>query len=241
MLEIHVDVRRLSPRGADETFEQDIDLLRIDRGDAQAIADHRIRRRSAALAQDAPRPREADDVEHGQEIGGEVQLRDQGEFVGDPFSYLGRNAFGITSLGALPGQPLQGFLRGSAVGDGIDRIFVAQLVQAEPAPFGDLDGSRDRVGIGAEQPRHFVAGFEVALGIGEQPISGLVNGDMVADAGQYVLQRTPGGGMGMDVVGGDQGHADDGRDLGQAMKADGIVAAIKNGCRDIEPFIEVFS
>src|SRR5205085_4509189 len=52
VLEIDIDVGRLAPRGADEALEQDVDLGRVDRGDAEAIADHRIGRRAASLAQD---------------------------------------------------------------------------------------------------------------------------------------------------------------------------------------------
>ena len=53
MLEIDVDVGRLAARGADEALEQHVDAGRVDRGDAEAVADDRIGRRAAALAQDA--------------------------------------------------------------------------------------------------------------------------------------------------------------------------------------------
>ena len=53
VLEIDVDVGRLAPLGGDEALEQQIDLLGIDLGDAEAIADDRIRRRAAPLAEDA--------------------------------------------------------------------------------------------------------------------------------------------------------------------------------------------
>ena len=54
VLEIDVDVGRLAALGADEALEQHVDLLGIDRGDAEAIAHHRIGRRAAPLAEDIP-------------------------------------------------------------------------------------------------------------------------------------------------------------------------------------------
>ena len=68
MLEIDVDVGRLQPLLRQEALEQQIDLGRIDRGDAEHVADGRIRRRSPALAQDLLAARIMHDVVHGQEI-----------------------------------------------------------------------------------------------------------------------------------------------------------------------------
>ena len=50
MLEIDVDIGRLVAVRRNEAVEQKIDLVRIDRGDAEAIADRAIGRRAAALA-----------------------------------------------------------------------------------------------------------------------------------------------------------------------------------------------
>ena len=58
VLEIDIDVGRLVARGADEALEQDVDAGRVDRGDAEAVADDRIGRRAAPLAQDAAAARE---------------------------------------------------------------------------------------------------------------------------------------------------------------------------------------
>src|SRR5579863_10375510 len=83
MLEIDVDVGRLAPRGADEALEQHIDAGGIDRGDAEAVADDRIGRRAAPLAQDAAAPGKRDDVVHGQKIAGVLEPLDQCELMGD--------------------------------------------------------------------------------------------------------------------------------------------------------------
>ena len=63
----------------DEALEQQVAGRRIDRGDAEAIADRAVRRRAASLAQDrrVEHAREGDDVVDGQEIAREVELVDQ--------------------------------------------------------------------------------------------------------------------------------------------------------------------
>ena len=53
MLEIHVDIGRLVARLRDKALEHHRADLGADRGHTKAIANHRIGRRSAPLAQDA--------------------------------------------------------------------------------------------------------------------------------------------------------------------------------------------
>ena len=74
VLEVDVDVGRLAPAGRDEALEQQVVLGRVDRGDAEHVADRRVGRRAAALAEDAAVPREADDLVHGQEVGRVAEL-----------------------------------------------------------------------------------------------------------------------------------------------------------------------
>ena len=81
VLEVDVDVGRLLALGRDEALEQQIEALRVDRGDAEAVADRGVGRRAAPLAEDAARPGEAHDVVDGEEIGRVVELGDQGELV----------------------------------------------------------------------------------------------------------------------------------------------------------------
>src|SRR5690606_30005458 len=66
-LEVDVDVGRFVALSADEALEEHAGTRGIDLGDAQAIADRRVRGRSATLAQDAAAAREADDVGDGEE------------------------------------------------------------------------------------------------------------------------------------------------------------------------------
>ena len=62
VLEIDIDVGRLVAIGGDETLEQKAAVARIDIGDAQAVADRRVRGRAAALTKDVPAARIFDNV-----------------------------------------------------------------------------------------------------------------------------------------------------------------------------------
>ena len=104
MFEIDVDIGRLVAGFADETLEQQLAGGRIDRGDAQDIADRAVRGGTAPLAEDVLAAGEADDFMHGQEILGDAFLRDQGQFVPQLGADLVGDARGIAFGGALPGQ-----------------------------------------------------------------------------------------------------------------------------------------
>ena len=104
VLEIDIDVGRLVARGADEALEQDVDPRRIDRGDAEAIANDRIGGRAAALAQDAATPRKLHDVVDGQKIAGIVEPLDQLELVLDQSAHSVRNSSSCPSPPACGGR-----------------------------------------------------------------------------------------------------------------------------------------
>src|SRR5262245_907315 len=138
MFEIDVNVRRLVALGGHEALEQKVDLGRIDRGDAQAIADDRIGGGAAALTQDPFAFREPDDVMHRQEIGCIVEARYQRQLLHQRVADLVGDAAGIALRGALPGQLLQVLLRRQSLRYRFARIFVAQLVEREAAGRGQL-------------------------------------------------------------------------------------------------------
>jgi hypothetical protein len=135
MLEIDIDVGRLAPLRRDEALKQKIDPFGIDLGDAETEADHRIRRRAAALAQNAARAGEADDVVDGEEIGRVFELGDEREFMVERGAHFWRNAARIALERAFLGQGDERILgRGEALA-GLVGIFVAQLFEREPAAF----------------------------------------------------------------------------------------------------------
>ena len=103
VLEVDVDVRRLVPLLGQEALEEQVDAIGVDGGDAQAVADRRVRGRAASLAQDPLAPREAHDVVHGEEVRRVVELLDQRELVLDARAHVGRDGLAVALRGAPPG------------------------------------------------------------------------------------------------------------------------------------------
>ena len=227
MLEIDVDIGRLVARLADETLEQGVGPFGVDGGDAKAIADCRIGRRAAPLAQDALLAGETDDVVDGQEIGRVVELGDQAQFMVDQHFDLGRQAVRITPGGALPGAMGQFGLHVAPAGGQFVGIFIAQRVEGKATGVGDLDGARDGRRIVTEQTGHFGRRLQIAFGVGGQAIAGVVDGAMVAHTGQNILQGAPLGDMVMDRAGRHQGRAMAARQFGQMSQPGAIPAAVK--------------
>ncbi len=189
VLEVDVDVGRLVALGRDEALEQEIEALGVDLGDAEAEADRGVRRRAAALAEDALAAREAHDVVDGEEVGRVAEPGDQLELVLDLGAHLVRHAVRIAQGGALPGQLLEVLLHAHARGRRIDRVVVAQLVQGKAAGVDDLEAARERFRMAAEQAQDLGRRLQVALGIRFEAEARLVDRAMLADAGQHVLQR----------------------------------------------------
>ena len=71
-----------------------------------------------------------------------------------------------------PGQPLQRLLRRFAIADGLGRIIVFQLVEAEADAIEQDPCLGDGVGVLGEQPRHLACRLQVPLGVLLQPAAG---------------------------------------------------------------------
>ena len=81
--EIEVDVRPLAALFGEKSLEEQIHSHGIDRGDAQRVADGAIGRGAAPLHQNIFLAAEANDVPDDQEIAGEIEFFDQGQFAVD--------------------------------------------------------------------------------------------------------------------------------------------------------------
>ena len=75
--QIEIDVGPLAALFRQKPLEQQIHPDRIDRGDAEAVADGAVGRRAAALHENPLLAAEVDDVPDDQEIAGEIELLDQ--------------------------------------------------------------------------------------------------------------------------------------------------------------------
>ena len=75
--QIEIDVRPLAALFGQESLEQQIHADRIDGGDAEAVADGAVGRRSAALHENPLLPAEIDDVPDDEKVAGQIELLDQ--------------------------------------------------------------------------------------------------------------------------------------------------------------------
>ncbi len=197
MLEIDIDIRRLVAFAGDEALEQQRRARRIDLGDSQRVADRRVGRRAAPLAQDVLPPREVDDVMHGEEIVLVAELIDQCELVVDLRGRLLGHAIRPASRAALSRQLAQPLGRRLALRHHLVGIGVVQLAEIEVA------ARRQRHALGHQlngiDRGQRIPAAQMALAVGEQRVSRLEHAQVVTNRGEAVLQRPPAPGMHVNV------------------------------------------
>ncbi|GJD81874.1 hypothetical protein NBEOAGPD_5130 [Methylobacterium gregans] len=235
VLEIDIDVGRLVAVLGDEAGEEQPDLGGIDRRDAEAVADGRVRRRAAALAEDAPGAGELHHVEEREEVAGVVHRRDEPELLAQGRLHLSRNALGEAPAGELEGLLLQVALGGAAGRHRLVRVLVGEVAEREAAGFGDLDRAGERGRVVCEEPGHRVRRLQVALGIGLEAVAGLGQGAALADAGDDVLKRPPVRMVVERVRHRHERGAEPVADLGEAPEPGALVAAPPVAAGEIGP------
>ena len=134
VLEIDVDVGRLAAVFGNETGEQEIAFVGIDRSDAEAKADRAVSRGAAALAEYfllLP-ARERNDIVHGEKVAGVIELGDHGELASKLLSDVIGDAvrifvFRVALLRSRPAEIFQMLLGGLARRHRLVGIFVFQF------------------------------------------------------------------------------------------------------------------
>ena len=201
VFEVDVDVGGLAALAADEAFEENLHPGRVDRRDPEAVADRRIGRRPAPLAEDSTAAREADDVEDGEEVGLVAELGDERKLVLEKAADLLGHPVGIAFRGSTPHR-LGEVSRCRRAGrhDGVG-VFVAQFVEGKGAgcrPFhGAFDGPRQAREASLE-PRLLV---EMAFAVGEEAATDLLDRAAVTDRREGIEEGKPGADVAADVAG----------------------------------------
>ena len=165
----------------------------------------------------------------GQEIRRDVQLGDQRQFLFQCRAHLVRDDAAITRRRALPGDLLQMLLRCLALRHRLVGIIVFELIEGEGDPVGEADGFGDGFGRLAKKLRHFVRRFQMPLGIGFEKPARLVQGDMLADAGDDILQLAPLGAVIEHIVGGEQRHICHAGNALPFPQAAAVIALMRHG------------
>ena len=120
-------------------------------------------------------------------------------------AHLLRNSVRRAPPRAFLGDSRECIMRSGIARAGLVRIFgVLQFLERETAAVEKDIGLPDGVGIFAEQARHLGRRLQMPLGIGFQEAAGRIDGQVLADAGDDVLQRPRFGGVIEHVVDGDE-------------------------------------
>ena len=95
---------------------------------------------------------------------------------------------------------------------------------------GKAHGFRDRLGEVAKQPRHFVCWLEITLRIGLETFADSVDGRLLPDAGEHILQGAARGMVVQHLVGCEQRHLCRHGDVIEPRQAAPVIAAIDEAC-----------
>ena len=172
MCEIDVDVGDFASFFGHETFEEQLHADRVHRGDAEGIADRRVRRRTAALAEYAEPAGFLHDIPNDEKVPGQIHSSDDAEFVFELAFDVGFERRAVALGGAAVNEFAQIRLTRFAFFHRKERKLSGDALEPETATGGDFHGSRDRFGMRSEQPAHRRSGFEVELGVGTQQMLG---------------------------------------------------------------------
>ena len=191
MFKIHVNVGRFAPGLADETFKQRLRAVRVNRGDAKAVTDRRIRRRPPSLTQNTAPPGKADNIKNRQEIGSKFQLCDQGQFTVEIGLNLCRNTIAVPITRPFPCLIFQ-LLHGVApTWRNLVRIFIGQVRHAEFAQAGKISRRHQRIRPMPPAPRRLFRADQMPFCIAREQMACLVQQLFLADAGQHIGKRPP--------------------------------------------------
>jgi hypothetical protein len=120
-----------------------------------------------------------------------LQLLDEAQFVSEDRRHFIGHPFGMTLGRTFPGEPFERRLRREAGHRRFFRILIGELVEREAAARGDVNRARQRLGIAAEKARHLFGRLQIAVGMTLAPEPGFVDGAIVPDAGDDILQDAP--------------------------------------------------
>ena len=219
MLEIDVDIGRLAAVLGNEAGEQEIALVRIDRGDAEAKAHRAVGRRAAALAEDflVLPAREGDDVVDGEEVARIIELGDEREFVVKPLSDVVGNAFRISvfadNVRCAPAQVRSSrccwAVLPAGTGSSGYSYFSSPSEKRQASAISMVRAMAS--GKSREQPRHLRRRFEMPFGIDGEPQARFGERAFLAHAGEHVGERPALRRVIENVIDGDERRIDAGR------------------------------
>ncbi len=163
------------------------------------------------------------------------ELSDQAQFLVQDLLGLGCNPDRKSFMRAGPGQVFQMALRGLARRHRLVGVLISKLIERKIDAAGKPHGFLNRLREVAEQPRHFVSRLEIAFRIGFKTPADGVDGGLLANAAQNILQGTARGMVIQHLIGRQQRHAGRRGDAIEPHQTAPVVATIQQARRKPHP------
>ena len=245
VLDVEVDVGRLGPLAGEKALEQQVHPHRVDRRDAEAVADRRVGRRAAALGEDAAAPADLDDVPHRQEVSAVVELVDQRQLPLELRRHVGGNQAAVAAARPAERELPQALRRAHAVGQALGGVAIDDIGEGKGAATGDLAGALEGVGqVVVERGSLGRRGQRITVVRPQARARGL-QAHAAADRREHVLQAPAPGGV-VEHLGGRRERGPQARRgcseallglglAGQPVAGDGHVEAVGKGLAQQAP------
>ena len=161
---------------------------------AQAVADRRVGRRAASLAQDASLSGRTRTRSHTvRKYASYSQFLDERQLVLDQRAHFLWHSLRISLVRAPSQARSVQILAGALSPPGpVHRIFILQLIERERASLGDLQRPRNRFRRPAQRVRDFLDRPQMPLGIGEAMLRQPIDRRSQSRRRQHFIQRLPG-------------------------------------------------
>jgi len=170
---------------------------------------------------------------NSKKIGRVIELADQRELMIERVADIVRDPFRVAAGGAFPGEMDERVLGARETCALLMGVFVAQLVEREGQRLVERQRLVDCRRRFLEQARHFCRRLEIAFGIGGKTPACPVDDQVLADAGEHVLQFPPVGMMIERIVDGDERKTRLRRQTRALHQARAVIAAVEHA--DSEP------
>ena len=183
--QVEVDVGPVGAALRQEPLEQELAGDGVDRGDAQRVADRAVGRAPAPLHEDAVVAGKTAEIPDDQEIPAETQLRDESEFPLQLPAHVAHHA-AVALLGAEVRHLAQKTVLVLVRRHRVVRKPVAKVLEGERNAAGEDPRVDHGLGQVGKERLHLPRRFHVPLPIAREPASGGVEGDVLAQAGEYI-------------------------------------------------------
>ncbi|MNV18645.1 hypothetical protein D3C71_1094790 [compost metagenome] len=175
----------------------------------------------------------ANDCIHSQKIGGILQPADNRQLMFQRLFHLLRQTLRIPPRHRLPDHFFQRLLRRQPRQRALFGILIDQFLQRKSAALRDFETAGQRFGVAGKKPVHFFRRLHITVGMPFAPETRLVDGAIMPDTGDDILQHAPLGHMEQYVIGHHRRYTCDLSHIGQFEKPHLVIGTSSEAERHI--------